>query len=134
MKYFVFLTVMLAAGLPGCSVRPRPLEQQARVCHVIIMWLKEPGNDAARSKMVASSHKFSYIPGVLNVYAGRILPGNRPVVDNSFDVAVVMTFADEAALAGYLEHPVHKKEIKEALEPLVDRILVYDFTIETAND
>ena len=59
--------------------------------------------------------------------AGPKMPSTRPAVDSSYDVAIVMTFADEASLASYGKHPVHQQAVKEVLEPLVQRHIIYDF-------
>lgn len=98
------------------------------VYHVVICWLKEPGNEEARERLIDASKGFTAIPGVVSVVAGKVLPDDRPVVDNSFDVAVFMTFSDEAALRSYQSDPIHQNAIRETLTPLVRRILVYDFT------
>ena len=54
----------------------------------------------------------------------------RPVVDSSFDVAVVVTFEDEAALRAYDAHPTHKQAVEEVLRPLVGKLVIYDVTGE----
>jgi hypothetical protein len=110
--------------LSGC----RNADTQAgTVHHVVICWLKEPGNREAQEKLISVSRGLGKIPGVVSVSAGRILPSDRPVVDSTFDVAMVFTFKDKDALAKYLERPEHKKATKETLEPLVKKILIYDF-------
>jgi len=54
----------------------------------------------------------------------------RILVDDSFDVCVVMQFADKAAMERYNQHPVHQKAANEAFLPLSKKILFYDFTSE----
>ncbi|HBE23040.1 MAG TPA: stress protein, partial [Verrucomicrobiales bacterium] len=53
---------------------------------------------------------------------------DRPVVDDSFDVALLVRFTDVAALHAYEADPRHVKEVKEVLLPLTKKIQVYDFT------
>ena len=96
------------------------------VTHVVVCWLKQPGDEAARQRIVDASYGFRAIPGVLHVAAGRALPSDRPVVDDGFDVAVVMTFEDEAALRAYDAHPLHQRAVADTLRPLVDRLIIYD--------
>jgi len=67
------------------------------------------------------------MPGVVTVSAGTALESDRPVVDSSFDLAIVITFDSEETLKAYLNHPDHKAAVKNTLQPLVKRILVYDF-------
>ena len=95
--------------------------------HVVICWLKTPGDASARQRVIDTSNAFmGVIPGLLRVSVGAALPSTRPAVDSSFDVAVVMTFRDEASLRAYEDHPRHKKAVDEVLRPLVARLLIYD--------
>ncbi len=98
--------------------------------HVVLIWLKDPGNADHRARIIAGSHRLRTIPGVLEVRVGRVLPSDREVVDDSFDVALIMTFPGTAALDAYVGHPRHRRLLAEVFRPLVDRILVYDFTTE----
>lgn len=106
----------------------QPLPESAVVHHVVICWLKQPGDEAARKKLVEASRELADIPGVAAVKAGRVLPANRPVSDSSFDVAVVMSFRDKQGLESYLRHPAHLKATEEILAPLTSRIVIYDFS------
>ena len=105
-----------------------PRSHAGQVTHIVLMWLKQPGDAAAIDKIIATSREFAKIPGVVSVRAGRALPSTRPVVDDSFDVGLAMTFTDAAALNAYEVHPQHVKAVREVLRPLAERILVYDIT------
>src|SRR5829696_3252821 len=84
---------------PTSSAKPQAAK--ATVTHVVFVWLKTPGDEAARKRITDVSQTFKTIPGVVSVTSGRALPSTRPVVDSSYDVAIVMTFTDEAALRAY---------------------------------
>jgi hypothetical protein len=78
--------------------------------------------------LIDASHDFvGKIPGLVSVDAGRVSPSTRPSVDSSYDVAIVMTFVDEAALIGYGKSPQHQQAVRDVLRPLVDHYVVYDF-------
>lgn len=94
--------------------------------HVIFCWLKEPGNEEARQRLIDVSYEFKSIPGVVDVHAGRALPSDRPIVDDSFDVGIVIVLENSEALTNYSTNPQHLKALKEVLGPLADRILIYD--------
>ena len=100
------------------------------VSHVVLMWLKNPGDATAVKKIIEASRQFRQIPGVIDIKAGRPLPSTRPVVDSSYDVGLVMTFQDEGALQAYETHPQHVKAVKEVLRPLAAKIQVYDLRHE----
>lgn len=100
--------------------------QFGRVAHVVLLWLKTPGDAAAIDKIIQTSREFRQIPGVISIKAGRPIPSTRPVVDSSYDVGLVMMFADEAALQAYETHPQHVKAVHEVLRPLAAKFQVYD--------
>ncbi len=113
---------LLCAGCAMLTSRPVP----GRVHHVVVCWLKEPGNAEARRMIIDVSRTFHRIPGVRDVRVGPALPSERTLVDDSFDVAVVMTFDDRETLDEYIVHPHHTEAVKNIIRPLVDRIIVYD--------
>src|SRR5688500_16681248 len=76
-------------GQPDAAV-PRPL-----VAHVVVAWLKKPGDATDRQKLIDAAPRLREIPGVVDVYAGPPIPSERPVVDSSYDVGIILFFADE---------------------------------------
>jgi len=116
------LPLLAALSLSACQTPPQP-----GLTHVVVFWLKEPGNAAHRAKLIEVTESFRSIPGVQSVHAGPCLPSERPIVDSSFDVAVSLTFASRADLQRYLDHPQHKAATVSTLKPIVKKITVYDF-------
>lgn len=125
----------LEPGAPGSTnVRPVSFSEQSvtysrvlPVKHVVLIWLKEPGDRKARQKLIETSKSFEQIPGVISVSAGTPLESDRPVVDDSFDVAVVITFESREAMQNYETHPLHADAVEKVLRPLTDRMVIYDF-------
>lgn len=99
------------------------------VIHVVIVWLKQPGDAAAREAVIRSGDELKTIPGVLGITAGPVLPSDRPVVDSTYDVGVVTVFRDAQAMEDYAAHPTHQKVLKEVVRPIVDHYKVYDFVV-----
>lgn len=95
--------------------------------HVVVFWLKTPGDADARQRVIRASEGFRGIPGVLSVDAGEMVPTPPPNVDKTYDVAVVIWFRDRDALEQYQVHPRHKSMLQE-LGPLIDHTVAYDFT------
>lgn len=132
---YVFISILLIFALLGfssCSTigGNESGEASGHVMHVVVCWLKEPGNPAARTDLIQTSKEFSQIPGVIEVSAGDVLPGKRPGLDSSFDVAVVIKFKDEQALRNYEIHPIHQTAVKNKLIPLVKKFFIYDFIVK----
>lgn len=134
MRYLFFALFLFYAILCGGCFSFIPIsnlleerEQGKRIHHVVLCWLKEPGNLDHQSKIIEATKTFRDIPGVLDAQAGTTVPSNRAIVDDSFDVGILIVVADEESLRTYLEHPVHQEAKNEILVPLVDKIVVYDF-------
>ena len=68
------------------------------------------------------------IPGVLRVEVGRSVPSVPPGVDRSFDLGVLMTFRDEAALNRYRQDPRYRKAMHYYLRSLVRHYEAYDLS------
>lgn len=98
-----------------------------KVTHVVMVWLKEPGNAQQRSAFIKASEKLNNLPGIVNRHVGVVMAGDRRIVDDTFDVAVTVTMESKAALKAYLNNPKHKKILHEQIKPLVNRTVAYDF-------
>jgi hypothetical protein len=123
--------LLCCLALAGCRGARPASENHApaagSVTHVVLFWLKETGNESDRLELIAACHALKEIPGVTDLRVGKVLPSTRPVVDSSYDVALVITFADEQALHAYGPHPVHQKLVQQ-MGPKLAKFLVYDFT------
>lgn len=115
--------ITLALLAQGCSSVKQP---EQVIQHVVLCWLKEPGNTVHRRQLIETSRTFENIPGVLSVHAGTAVPATRRIEDSSFDVGIVVSVRDKAALSAYQAHPVHQQALTNILTPLVNRIQVYD--------
>ena len=119
------LVLLLALILPACSSALKSPDHTLE--HVVVVWLKDPGNATHRQTILDESEVLRTIPGVLSLKSGTVIPSERAIVDSSFDVALIVSFADAAALQSYLVHPLHVQLVNETLKPLVAKIRVYDF-------
>lgn len=118
------LVLMLGPAIAADSNPP--------IQHIVFCWLKEPGNEQHRQQVIEATYSFLEIPGVLAVSAGPPLPSDRDVVDATYDVGLIITLENAAALEAYLPHPIHVRQVEEVIRPLVERILVYDFAVQPA--
>ena len=105
MKYLIAAILVLTFG---CSSIKQNEREQA-VQHVVLCWLKEPGSTEHRNQIIEVSKTFRKIPGVLEVRVGKVIKSDRAIVDDSFDVGILVTVSDVERLKEYLDHPIHKK-------------------------
>ncbi|MGB5261811.1 MAG: Dabb family protein [Gammaproteobacteria bacterium] len=93
----------------------------------MVVWLKEPGNATHRQTILDASDILRTIPGVRTLKSGTVIASERAIVDSSFDVALIVSFTNQADMDAYLVHPLHVKLVNETLKPLVAKIRVFDF-------
>ena len=121
MKHLLLLTLLASTGCAGLGAL-----QDGALQHVVLVWLKDAGNAEQRARIIEVSKSFRDIPGVLDVQAGKAVASERDIVDDSFDVGILVVVPDERRLAEYLAHPIHQRAKNDVLLPLVEKILVYD--------
>jgi hypothetical protein len=122
-KYFIATFLILTVG----CVSNHQSEREQALSHVVLCWLKEPGNTEHRNQIIKVSKTFTKIPGVLDVRVGKVIESNRSIVDDSFDVGILVVVLDAKRLQEYLNHPIHQNAKRDVLLPLVEKVLVYDF-------
>ena len=101
-------------------------EKEEPVYHVVLIWLKTYRNEMRINKIINASKELKNIPGVLEVSTGKVLRSARVIVDDTFDVSVIIKFASKEYLKDYLVHPIHVKIANEVIKPLANKILIYD--------
>ena len=126
-KYIsIFLTLILVS-LP---LKAEEFKNDEPVYHIVLIWLKTYRNEMRINKIINASKELKNIPGVLEVTTGKVLRSSRVIVDDTFDVSVIIKFASKDYLNDYLVHPIHVKLANEVLKPLANKIIVYDTVIQ----
>jgi heme-degrading monooxygenase HmoA len=125
-KVSFLLQIMLLAYL--CSfVSHVSAKESTKITHVVMVWLKQPGNAKQRAAFIKASEQLNDLPGIVNRHVGVVLSSDRAIVDDTFDVAVTVTMESQEALKAYLNNPKHKKILNEKIKPLINRAVAYDF-------
>jgi Stress responsive A/B Barrel Domain len=104
--------------------------RSGQVTHVMLFWLNRPGNVDDQNYVLRALRTLSRARGVNDVRVGRPLPVDRPGVEQSFDLGVVITFRDREALEKFERDQRRKPAIDAVLRPLVRRYTVYNFVNE----
>ena len=95
--------------------------------HIVIFWT-DPKKASAADELLAGAKKYlAGIPGILHFHIGKMAPSHRPVVDQSYQVALNITFKDKQAQDAYQEHPLHVVFVEKAFKPNCAKVVVYDF-------
>ncbi len=129
MKRVILVLAVLAIVAPilqSCSWNSRKI-QGGEIHHIIIVWLKSPGDSEDTKYIIDASRKLRNIPGVKTIEIGQVVKSDRKIVDSSYDVAVKMTFGSIEDMHKYLSHPEHVRLAKEVLMPKIKKIKVFDY-------
>ncbi len=95
--------------------------------HIVIFWT-DPANPNAADELVSGAQKYlKPIPGVLHFHVGKMATSHRPVVDQSYQVALNVVFPDKAAQDAYQVHPQHLEFVDKVFKRVCKKVLVYDF-------
>lgn len=95
--------------------------------HVVIFWT-DPKQPAAADELVAGCQRYlAGIPGLLHFHVGKMASSHRPVVDQSYQVALNLVFPDKATQDAYQDHPSHLEFVEKVFKPRCVRVVVYDF-------
>ena len=121
------LTVLAicAALLGGCLMAP---PASPAVTRVILVWLQHPERAGDRARVIRAAHSLRMIPGVVRVEAGGPIPAIGSQTKRDFDLGVVITFRDRAALQRYEKDPRHLEAMRRYLQPQVRHYEVYNLS------
>ena len=95
--------------------------------HVVIFWT-DPANSTAAGNLIAGAERFLRpIPGITHFHIGRMVTSHRPVVDQSYQVALNVGFDSKKAQDDYQVHPLHIEFLEKVFKPNCKKVVVYDF-------
>lgn len=126
-QVFVLFLVALFC-VTSCTADDPSRSSTQPIQHIVFFWLNDPADPEVIADITEKSYSFEDIPGVLAVEVGKALPSDRDVVDDSFDIAVIVTLENAAALQNYLDHPIHQAA-ESFLKPHLVKLVVYDIAI-----
>jgi len=125
-----YITILIILGLMCPISYAEDFKNEDPVYHVVLIWLKTYRNEMRINKIINASKELKNIPGVLEVSTGKVLRSARVIVDDTFDVSIIIKFASKEYLKDYLVHPIHIKIANEVIKPLANKITVYDTIIQ----
>lgn len=97
------------------------------ITHVVVFWTDKPHGENQAKLLAGARELLPQIPGVQEFRSGVPVLSARGAVDDSFAVAIAMSFADQATADSYQNHPLHVRFVEEYFKPHSRRFVVYDF-------
>lgn len=96
------------------------------VRHILFIQFKEAANTADITSCLENiSALKDKIEGIEAVELGE---NHSPVGSKHYTHCVFMTFVDEAARDAYLPHPFHQSLVNEELLPILEDVVMLDYT------
>jgi hypothetical protein len=95
--------------------------------HVVIFWTNPENPNAANELIEGANRYLKPIPGVLSFHIGRMAESHRPVVDQTYQVALNLIFPNKKAQDDYQIHPMHIDFVEKVFKRVCKRVVVYDF-------
>ncbi len=105
---------------------------KAGFVHIVYFWLKTDVTAEEKEDFRIGVHKLMEIDLVQLSLVGPPAMTPRTVVDNSYDYAIMSTFASKADHDAYQEHPDHQIFIDNHKDKW-DRVQVYDHLPQGTN-
>jgi hypothetical protein len=95
--------------------------------HVVIFWT-DPDDPRSADKLIAGAEQYLRpIPGVKVFHIGRMVRSPRPVVEQTYQVALNLVFDTKQAQDDYQVHPMHVDFVEKVFKKVCKRCVVYDF-------
>ena len=95
--------------------------------HVVIFWTDPAQPNAAEELIAGANHYLKPIPGLLLFHVGKMASSPRPVVDQSYQVALNFVFPTKQAQDDYQVHPLHVEFVEKVFKRVCVKVVIYDF-------
>lgn len=124
---FRLVAPFLATLLPACSSAPSTSQPgDGSRLHVVLFWLKPDMPASERAAIpVEMAAKAALVPGLDACWTGTPAGTPRDVVDNSYDLMLVMRFRNAAAAKAWDDDPIHLGLVQR-FRPWFAKVVVYD--------
>jgi len=98
---------------------------QSGFIHTVFFYTPEGQSAEELAALEAGIRTLKEIPSVQEFFVGPAAGTPREVVDNSYGIALIVHFADQAGHDLYQDHPIHLKFIEDHQDKW-ERVQVYD--------
>lgn len=95
--------------------------------HIVIFWTKPEIADAADALVAGCEKYLRPIPGVRVFHVGKMVESPRPVVKQSYQVALNLVFDTKQGQDEYQVHPLHIEFVEKVFKVNCARAVIYDF-------
>jgi hypothetical protein len=115
----------LAAGAAGIAGKAEAKVAKELFVHHVYFYLKNPGNEADKAKLLEGLEKLSKVPTIRMVHIGFPASTNRSVIVRDYSVSWLCFFDNLEEEEIYQKHPIHLKFVED-YSHLWEKVNVYD--------
>jgi len=101
------------------------MELKNTFIHHVYFWLKNPDSSDDYAQLLAGLQKLSSVKSIHSFHIGKPAGTSREVIDTSYALSWLLTFASGADQESYQVDPDHLLFVKECSH-LWSRVVVYD--------
>jgi len=95
--------------------------------HIVVFWTNPAEPNAADELMAGAKKYLKNIPDIKHFHVGKMSPSPRPVVDQSYQVALNLVFPNKQAEQAYQVHPQHIEFVEKVFKRTCQKAVIYDF-------
>ena len=103
----------------------KPGNIESPFIHSVYFWFKDDVTTGQKAAFSKASMKLKDIYGVMAVYEGIPATTDRPIVERSYDYALIVLMKDLATHDAYQQDPIHLKLLKD-YGGLWEKVMVTD--------
>ena len=93
--------------------------------HHVFFWLKNQDSVADREKLLAGLKGLKPIETIRSVHIGKPATTDRPVIEKSYQLSLMLVFDNLEDQNIYQDHPLHLKFVAEC-SSLWSKVVIYD--------
>ncbi len=113
-RNFIQVGAISAASVGLLSCNSNKETTYGPLIHSVYFWLKNDLNEEKKEEFINFFKELSRIDVIQTLKYGKPAPTNpRPVVDNSFDYNLIVSFANMDDINVYETHPIHLAAIEK---------------------
>lgn len=124
-RNFVKNTALAVATASLASAAQATAPKKDIFIHHVYFWLKNPGNEADKTKLLEGLEKLSKVPTIRMVHIGSPATTTRSVIERSYAVSWLCFFDNLEEEEVYQKHPIHLKFVED-YSHLWGKVIVYD--------
>lgn len=139
--FTLFILISVSACKPKTSLEKETVTEQTLAAqkaasnpgfvHAVYFWLNKDNPELLNEFIEKGLPKLAKVPSIQSVYWGPPAGTDRPVVDNSYDLAWIVNFANAEDQEKYQVDPLHV-EFVEKYKSLFEKVQVFDNIVEHA--